>query len=256
MIVLGAVMLSRAAPTSDSPVAGVGSASQAPTPVTQAAASPAVGTASPSPAAASAIEEGIQEPTDEPSSTAEAAPTGVVRRVRVANTEGQGANMRREPNATSQRVKVVREGTELELIGADQQVEGRTWRNVQDDGGDAGWILSEFLIEVRDTGPRPTPTPLPLTIQVTDLTSPVSPGGEATLTIATRPGVRCEVRPLLFGPRSLPREGLEPKVSDERGECSWTWIVPPEATAGTWRYQIIVGTGERQVSREVNFGVR
>lgn len=178
-----------------------------------------------------------------------------LRRVRVGNSDGQGANMRREPSATSQRVKVVRDGSELDVIGADRQAEGRTWRNVQDDTGAAGWILSELLLEERVVGPRPTPTPVPPQIQVTEISSPVGRGQAATLTIVTRPGLRCEVRVLLFGPAVAPRRGLDPKVADERGECSWTWTVPDETAPGTWRYAVTVGTGEARVTREVTFGV-
>ena len=191
-----------------------------------------------------------------PSAGGGAAPTpSELRRVRVGNTEGQGANIRREPSGASQRVKVVRDGTELDLIGADRQAEGRTWRNVQDDTGAAGWVLSELLLEERVVGPRPTPTPAPPQIQVTEISSPVGRGQEATLTIVTRPGLRCEVRVLLFGPATAPRQGLEAKVADERGECSWTWTVPNETAPGTWRYAVSVGTGDARVTREVTFGV-
>ena len=196
----------------------------------------------------------------EPEPSPAAAPTATlppdaIRLARVANTDGQGANLRAEPSAASRRIKVVREGTELELIGSETRAEGRTWRNVRDEDGQTGWVLSEFLVDERVTGPRPTPTPAP-TIQVTDITSPVNRGEPATLTIVTRPGLRCEVRVLLFGPGTAPREGLEPKVANESGECSWTWRVPPETVPGAWRYAIAVGSGEQRATREVSFGVR
>ena len=200
----------------------------------------------------SASEEG-SSPSARPATRPSPAPQ--VRGVRVTNTEGQGANMRSQPSANSERIKVVRDGVELDLIGPNRQAEGRVWRNVRDDAGAVGWIPSEFLAEVRETGPRPTPTPAPPTIQVTDLTSPVGRGEEATLTILSRPGLRCEVRVFLSGPATAPRRGLEPKVADERGECSWTWTVPPETIVGTWRYRVTVGTGEGAVNREVSFGV-
>jgi len=198
---------------------------------------------------------GVADP-DAPPAGRGAEPTpSELRRVRVGNSEGQGANRRREPSAASERVKVVRDGTELDLIGVDRQAEGRTWRNVQDDTGAAGWVLSELLLEERVVGPRPTPTPAPPQIQVTEISSPVGRGEAATLTIVTRPGLRCEVRVLLFGPAVAPRRGLEPKVADERGECSWTWTVPDETVPGAWRYAVTVGTGDARVSREVTFGV-
>lgn len=67
-------------------------------------------------------------------------------RVRVANTEGQGANMRQRPSTTTPVVRSIPDGASLEVIGADQQGEGRTWRNVRDPTeGASGWIVAEFL---------------------------------------------------------------------------------------------------------------
>lgn len=204
------------------------------------------------------------EPEPEPAPSPSPAPAPAVAtapapsgppRVRVANTDGEGANLRQQPSASSPRIKVIREGVELDLIGPDERVEGVTWRNVQDEAGDAGWILAQFLTAVRASGPRPTATPAPLTILVADIASPVGRGKEAFLVITTRPGVRCEVRVFLYGPAYLPREGLEPKVADGKGECGWSWKVPEETVPGTWRYLVLVGTGDRQVTREVPFGV-
>ncbi|MCC7367826.1 MAG: SH3 domain-containing protein [Chloroflexi bacterium] len=67
-------------------------------------------------------------------------------RATVANTEGQGANMRAEPAATARLIRTVKEGTELEVIGDEREAGGRTWRNVRDSAdGSVGWIVSELL---------------------------------------------------------------------------------------------------------------
>jgi hypothetical protein len=67
-------------------------------------------------------------------------------RARVVNTEGQGANIRAEPSPTGALVRTVREGTELELIGAEREGGGRRWRNVRDPAsGASGWIVSDLL---------------------------------------------------------------------------------------------------------------
>jgi SH3-like domain-containing protein len=256
LVVVGAALLvnrgeESPAPPPRAPAAG-------PTPVPTGAA--AVVEAAPGPRAddePSELSEAAPEP-GSPSDTAPvlaAAPPSGPPRVRVVGTDGQGANMRREPYAASPRVTVIREGVELDVIGPDRRVEGETWRNVQDEDGEAGWIAGQFLTEVRTSGPRPTPTPRPLTIQVADIASAVGRGQEAFLVINTRPGVRCELRVFLFGPTYLPREGLEPKVADAKGECGWSWTVPEETVPGTWRYMIIVGTGEQQVTREISFAV-
>jgi Bacterial SH3 domain len=84
-----------------------------------------------------------------------AAPTPVSSRVRVAETEGQGANLRQEPSSEARVLRVLREGTELTLIGPDREAEERTWRNVRDDEGTGGWVAAEVLQVVL---PTPTPT--------------------------------------------------------------------------------------------------
>ena len=49
------------------------------------------------------------------------------------NTGGDGANMRAEPAATTGAlVRTIKEGTELDVVGADREAGGRRWRNVRD----------------------------------------------------------------------------------------------------------------------------
>lgn len=96
--------------------------------------SPAAG-ASPSPAAGTTIGPGA--------SPSPAAAPGV--RLKVANTEGQGANLRQRPSTTSPVLRTLPEGTVVEAIGGEQEAEDRKWRNVRDQGGATGWIASELL---------------------------------------------------------------------------------------------------------------
>ena len=70
---------------------------------------------------------------------------GGAERVRVVNTGGQGASMRGRPSSSATRIKVLIHGTGLDVVGADQQAEGRGWRNVRDSMGATGWIAAEFL---------------------------------------------------------------------------------------------------------------
>ena len=66
-------------------------------------------------------------------------------RLKVANTEGQGANMRQRPSTTAPVLRTLPDGTVVEAIGGEQNAEGRSWRNVRDPGGATGWIASELL---------------------------------------------------------------------------------------------------------------
>lgn len=95
-----------------------------------------------------------------------ATPTTVAtvgQRVRVVNTEGQGANLRAEPSPGGALVRTVREGTELEVVGDDRESGGRRWRNVRDPaGGETGWIVAELLEPVASAQAAPaqaTPAP-------------------------------------------------------------------------------------------------
>jgi hypothetical protein len=134
ILLLGTLVACRpAGPTESAPPSVVASpvTAQAPSPPPLASPSPSpVPITQPSPAAA----------------VAPPAPTGPAR-VRVANTEGQGANMRAEPGQSGERVKTVREGAELDIAGPDREVEGAPWRNVRDPSdGASGWILGELLV--------------------------------------------------------------------------------------------------------------
>jgi predicted nucleic acid-binding Zn ribbon protein len=74
------------------------------------------------------------EPTSEP-----------IEYVRVANTGGLGIVLRREPNTTAARVVARAENAVLRVVGPDQLVSGRVWRQVEDAQGNRGWTPAEFL---------------------------------------------------------------------------------------------------------------
>jgi hypothetical protein len=185
------------------------------------------------------VPEPTQTPTPEPPRSA-----------RVINTDGQGANMRRAPSVSAQRIKLITEGTVVELVGGEQRGDGYAWRNVRDVDGSTGFVIADYLQPIQ-AAPGSTAVLPPPSIQIDDITSPVKRGGEATLKIITRPGVRCEIRVLIFGPSTLPQDGLHVKTADADGVCEWTWTVPEDVVPGTWRYRIFAGEGEGRASREV-----
>ena len=65
--------------------------------------------------------------------------------VRVANTGGTGAFLRRDPGPNAAGVIAHREGTILRISGPDTIVQGRVWRHVEDRQGNSGWTPREFL---------------------------------------------------------------------------------------------------------------
>jgi SH3-like domain-containing protein len=74
--------------------------------------------------------------------------TGAVRpeRVRVVGAGAGRVNLRAEPGPAGARLKGLVDGAELEVVGPDRAVQGRTWRNVRDTSdGAEGWVSAEFL---------------------------------------------------------------------------------------------------------------
>jgi hypothetical protein len=215
--------------------------SSSPAAATQPAASPAVvdrpTVVVPSPA---------PSPTPSPSPSPELPPAVSAK---VVNTDGQGANMRRTASVSAPRVKLLPEGTIVELLGPEVRGDGYGWRNVRDADGAAGFVIVDYLDPIQGP-PGATPVLPPPQITIDEITAPVARGDDATLSITTRPGVRCELRVQLYGPETLPKEATEVKTSDADGHCSWTWKVPDDVVPGTWRYRIIVGEGESSSSRE------
>ena len=131
-----------------SPPAIDGTPSPVPGPPTSIAGPPDGGTAAPAAGTAAS-----------PGPTGGAVPRGT-ERVRVANSEGQGANLRAEPSASAARVKTAREGTELDVVGPNREVDGRTWRNVRDPAdGASGWIVAELLATLPPGAAAASPAP-------------------------------------------------------------------------------------------------
>ena len=63
--------------------------------------------------------------------------------VRVGNTGGQGAFLRRTTNLDD-RLRPWPDNTRLRVLGPDTTVNGTVWRQVEDPAGNRGWIPAEF----------------------------------------------------------------------------------------------------------------
>jgi uncharacterized protein YgiM (DUF1202 family) len=66
-------------------------------------------------------------------------------KVKVKASDGTGANLRDKPGQTGTVVKTIPEGAVLEVVGEDRQMDGKGWKNVNDDSGTAGWMAAELL---------------------------------------------------------------------------------------------------------------
>ena len=55
------------------------------------------------------------------------------------------ANLRERPGQSAPVIKTVPEGTILRVVGTDQPMDGKGWKNVRDDAGAQGWMAAELL---------------------------------------------------------------------------------------------------------------
>lgn len=92
------------------------------------------------------------------------------------------------------------------------------------------------------TKPKAKPTgPVGVSVQV--LTSPVKPGGNASLTIRTRPDAACSVK-VTYKDQPSTDGGLIPKTADEFGLVQWTWTVESSRPVGTWPVDVTCALGD------------
>lgn len=178
-------------------------------------------------------------------------------------------NLYQGPSVDSQIFGVLPFGQRLEVIGRNAD---STWWQVTGPGGIA-WIEAALVnatnidgvpvVEAEisppadEGGAAPAPpveegaapeessgAPGPsgtIPVSLLEITSPVSVGQPATLTVETAPEASCRIEVTFAGGPSQ-AAGLAPTVaSPEDGRCSWTWdILPEEATPGDWPIRVIV----------------
>jgi competence protein ComEC len=122
---------------------------------------------------------------------------------------------------------------------------------------------NEYSITSTRKIPTQTPTTLPLTTQpptelfinVVTLTSPISAGGMASLTVNTLPGAACTITVYLkSGPSQA--AGLGPQTSGGDGSVTWTWKIGSRTTPGTWRIVVTTNLNDHSKSIEIPFEVR
>jgi endonuclease YncB( thermonuclease family) len=100
--------------------------------------------------------------------------------------------------------------------------------------------------------PQPTsipPTAVPTqppagTITLISLTSPISPGANATLVIEAAPGAVCDPG-VIYKSGESTAQGLQAKTAGANGRLSWTWRVGTNTTPGTWVVYVVCNPGGR-----------
>lgn len=92
-------------------------------------------------------------------------------------------------------------------------------------------------------------------VALVSLTSPVSPGGTATITVQTMPGARCLIT-VRYKSGPSRAAGLASKMADSKGRASWTWRVGTRTTPGEWPIFVTCSSGEEEATLETSFVVR
>ena len=106
--------------------------------------------------------------------------------------------------------------------------------------------------------PAVVPAPLPpagnLTLEIVSVTSPVRPGGKATLVAKTSPGAECSIT-VRYKSGPSKAAGLGPITAGSDGTCSWTWNVGPSTTPGTWPITVSATAGGQNITKDTSFTV-
>jgi SH3-like domain-containing protein len=125
---------------------------------------------------------------DTPVPTPLPTPTSLPRleRLQVANTQGEGVNLRRDPGATGDLIKIIPDGTIVDVVGEPQDIGGTRWLNVRDAVGDVGWVAAGFLVP-EGTVPPPVAGDGQATPSSAGAPSATRPAAAAQATPAAKP---------------------------------------------------------------------
>lgn len=103
-----------------------------------------------------------------------------------------------------------------------------------------GSSMSTKQSAVAPTKNTATPEPVQALIELASLTSPISHGSNATISIKGKPNTEYNITvEYKSGPSTA--AGLGAKTSDSSGHVSWTWKVGTRTTPGSWPITISGG---------------
>ncbi len=76
------------------------------------------------------------------------------------------------------------------------------------------------------------------------ITSPVTPGSNASITIKSNPGATCSIK-AVYNKIASTDSGLVPKVTDEYGMAVWSWTVGESVPIGKWPVTVTCVLGKK-----------
>ena len=97
------------------------------------------------------LEPGASETKREEPGAAARAAVGPALELRVANTDGQGANLRAAPSRDAELIAVLPDGAVVQAMGQESIVAEDRWRHVRTEDGAVGWVVADLLALAADT---------------------------------------------------------------------------------------------------------
>ena len=101
----------------------------------------------------------------------------------------------------------------------------------------------------------PTTQQAELSFQIVSVTSPVSPGANATLVAQTEIGANCDID-VYYKSGASKAQGLYPKTAGSSGRVSWTWKVGTRTTPGNWQIVVKASYKGKTITQSTYFTVR
>ncbi len=99
------------------------------------------------------------------------------------------------------------------------------------------------VIEETEAPPPPSPetaAEVESVLKLVSVTTPCENGSNATVTIIGKPNTEYKIS-VYYSTKASDAQGLEPKISDNNGNVSWTWKVGANTTAGEHEIKISGG---------------
>jgi hypothetical protein len=117
-------------------------------------------------------------------------------------------------------------------------------------------VADEPVATVQQQGPhKPAPDAV-VGISKQYITSPVTPGDNASLSVKTNAEASCEIT-VTYGKlteedKQSTDSGLRDRVADEYGLVSWTWTVESSRPLGTWPVEVTCANEEKSAYLQVD----
>ena len=185
-----------------------------------------------------------------PSGSSTTARQATGERVRVVNAEGGSVNMRAEPSTSADVVTQVAEGSTLDIVGANRDADGRTWRNVQTSDRKAGWIASTFLETISAPPAAPSPSPLPRAASATPTPDASQPAASAATGASTEATAEASPSP---SPSATTQTAAAPAAAGSGGANTFRGSGNGLEVEGFIR-ELSLSSGKQQVKVKVTRG--